>query len=240
MRRNKMCDLFGMSCNEKDRATRSLPIFAQYSRIDQDGWGIVYYEGDRAVLRRKPTIASESREFLNTIEQAKSNIIISHLRLATKGEVCERNCHPFVQHANGRDWAFAHNGGVHGIEDHPRSEGETDSEDVFNFILDKMGGYISEGQIHGLYPGIIKAVSSLFDNYGRDIHLNFLMTDGDILYAFHHYDSKPIYFLRRAKEYGGALLASTRKLTQEPWKTIPKNRLMLISRGDVLILSDPI
>ena len=67
------------------------------------------------------------------------------------------------------------------------------------------------------------------------------MSDGSMYYAFAHYLGKPMYFLRREKEYGGAMLVSTQKLTEdEDWKTIPTDRLMVINRGEIVTLSDPI
>jgi len=66
------------------------------------------------------------------------------------------------------------------------------------------------------------------------------MSDGSILYAFNHYPGTPLYFLRREKDYGGAFLISTQKLTSENWKKLPSDRLLLVNRGEILVLSDPV
>ena len=84
----------------------------------------------------------------------------------------------------------------------------------------------------------MNSIKKVFRNYGRDISFNFLLSDSINLYAFHHYEDKPIYFLRREKDYGGAILLSTRKLSQEIWQEIPKDRLLVISRGEILVLSN--
>ena len=42
------------------------------------------------------------------------------------------------------------------------------------------------------------------------------------------------------KEYGGAMLLSTQRLTDENWQTIPTDRLMVINRGEIVTLSDPV
>lgn len=235
-----MCDLFGLSCNEKDRATRSLPVFANYSKINDDGWGIAYYKDNKPIIRRKPEKAKMSQQFFKMIEEAKSNIIIAHIRLATQGDICKENCHPFKQYFQNKDWVFAHNGHVAGITRHSRSEGETDSEQVFNFILDQIHEYQNQGQIRGVYPGLIKGIKKVFEVFSRNINLNFLLSDGSILYAFNHYTGKPIYFLKREKDYGGAFLISTHKLSNENWKILPSDRLLLITRGNILVLSGPI
>lgn len=235
-----MCDLFGLSCNKEDRATKSLPKFAEFSEINRHGWGIAHYKGDKAIVKRQPEKAKASKYFFEEINNTKSNVIISHIRYATKGEICERNCHPFKQDFHNKEWIFAHNGSVHGVENHQRSLGETDSEQVFNFLLDKISEYQSQGEIRGIYPGIVYGIKELFKSYGKNINLNFLMSDGNILYAFNHYYSKPIYLLKREKDYGGAILVSTQKLGNENWKKIPEDKLLLLEKGEIIVLSDDI
>jgi len=242
-----MCDLFGLSCNEEDRATWSLPKFAElFSRQNPQGWGIAYYNNNKAVVVRpqdgEPYIAADSPLFDNTIKKARSTNIISHVRHATHGYKCELNCHPFIHHRNGRDWTFAHNGQVFGkLKKHPAAEGGTDSENIFHQIMDYVDEYMRGDTIHGLYPALKKAVKRILDGYGKDkINLNFLMSDGNMHYAFSHYDDKPMYMLGRTKGYGGAILLSTQKVTDENWRDIGKDRLLAINCGEILIRSDEI
>ena len=49
-----------------------------------------------------------------------------------------------------------------------------------------------------------------------------------------------MFMLRRSKMYGGAVLVSTQKLTEEDWEPIPENRLLVIDGGEVQVLSSPI
>ncbi len=68
------------------------------------------------------------------------------MRAATVGRVSEANTHPFTHGA----WSFAHNGTIHDFE-HVRTRldiggfgpptGETDSESVFLWLLNKMSDY---------------------------------------------------------------------------------------------------
>jgi hypothetical protein len=69
-----MCDLFGMSCNSPDRATKSLPLFAEYSKEMYDGWGIAYYEGSEAKVIKNEDKAKKSDEFFPTVRRARSNV----------------------------------------------------------------------------------------------------------------------------------------------------------------------
>ena len=107
--------------------------------------------------------------------------------------------------------------------------------------MDYVDEYMRGDAIHGLYPALRKAVERILDDYGKDnINLNFLMSDGNMHYAFSHYDDKPMYMLGRTKGYGGAVLLSTQKVTDENWQKIGTDRLLAINRGEVLVHSDRI
>lgn len=237
-----MCELFGLSCNAEDRAIRSLSILArEYSPANPDGWGLAWYRDGRAILHKAPERALDSPAFAALIAKATSSIFIAHMRLATKGSLCERNCHPFTREALSRSWVFAHNGTVEGIARHPDSSGDTDSEQVFNLLLDAIADYRDEGRIHGTFSGVKNGIRTIFARYGRGISLNFLLSDGTILYAFSHHKDKPVYYLERTRKvYGGAFLVATAKLTDEPWETLPRDRLLMVCRGQVLELSERI
>tara|TARA_B100000945_G_C20424842_1_gene619894 strand:- start:3553 stop:4263 length:711 start_codon:yes stop_codon:yes gene_type:complete len=233
-----MCDLFGLSCNKEDRATRSLPIFSEYGGSNPHGWGIGWFEKNKAIVHRAPRRADLDEHFFETIDKASSKNLISHVRWATHGEKCECNCHPFKRNQNGRDWLFAHNGWVDGAENHPLAEGDTDSESIFNEIIDNLIEYQNSDKIKGKYPAIKNAIKKIFQQYHGTINLNMFLSDGNMMYIFNHYSSKPIYMLRRSKIYGNAILISTRKLTNEYWEKIPSDRLLAINNGEIEVISD--
>jgi len=235
-----MCDIFGMSCNDADRATRSLPRFAEYAHRNADGWGIGWYENGAAHVERAPTQGDRDPRFFEAMEEARSEVLIAHLRYSTGAPSWECNCHPFIRNHRGRDWMMAHNGWVNDAEDHPEAMGTTDSEQIFNEIIDEVGEYQDSGTIRGIYPALKLAIENVFDRYGRGVRLNLLISDGRSLYAFHHYPGKPMFMLRRSKMYGGAVLVSTQKLTEEDWEPIPENRLLVIDGGEVQVLSSAI
>jgi glutamine amidotransferase len=233
-----MCDLFGMSCNSPDRATKSLPLFAEYSKEMYDGWGIAYYEGSEAKVIKNEDKAKKSDEFFPTVRRARSNVIISHLRKTTGSAVCKRNCHPFEHKYFDKEWVFAHNGYVGGIPVHPRARGDTDSESVFLYLMDEVVDYTCRAGIRGIYPGLKNAIKKLFDEFGTNINLNFMLSNGNLQFIFSHYHGKRIRMLRRQKNYGGAVLTSTRKLTDDNWEKIPKDSLLVLENGEILVISD--
>jgi len=235
-----MCDLFGMSCNASDRATRSLPLFREYGRFNRDGWGIGWFDGNAATVERFPNRADQNDRFAELIEEVRSHNVLAHVRWATHGYKCECNCHPFKHHYRGRDWLMAHNGVVNDAISHPMAEGDTDSEQIFFHIMDKVEEYQNREGIRGTYPALKLAIRQILRQYGPDINLNLLISDGNSLYVFHHHSDKPIYLIRRSKGYGGAAVVSTRELTGEDWEELEPDRLLVLDRGEVFVYSTPL
>jgi predicted glutamine amidotransferase len=114
-----MCELFGLSADIPERATKSLPVFAnRYAQWNPDGWGLAFYQDSEVKIIRRPFPASSDTTFFDRVREAKSKVIIAHLRFATQGEPCMENCHPFHQRCFGRDWIFAHNGTISSCTHH--------------------------------------------------------------------------------------------------------------------------
>lgn len=238
-----MCELFGMCCQEPDRALYSLSSFRELSDDNPDGWGLAFYKNGKAVIEKEAVKAKSSEKFQTILQSAASKIFIAHIRWATRGEVCTENCHPFKRTSFNRDWVFAHNGTVHNITQHQFSQGTTDSEQAFQKMIDNTEVYIHQSTFHGLYPAIKNSIKELFERYSRNITFNFLLSDGSVLYAFNHYPTKPLYMSTREKEYGGAIVISTKKLESRDyhdWYKIPKDKVILISDGRILVMSDRI
>jgi len=236
-----MCELFGMSCQKPDRALYSLSSFREFSDDNPDGWGLAFYQNGRAVVQKEAIKAKSSDKFTKLLQDAASKIFIAHIRLATRGEVCHQNCHPFRRTALNRDWVFAHNGTIDSITPHQLSSGTTDSEQAFHRIIDDIESYMDQSVFHGLYPAIKSSIKNLFERYSRDITFNFLLSDGSVLYAFNHYPKNPLYISYREKGYGGAVVISTKKLRSrdyQDWRKIPKDKVVLITDGRILVVSD--
>ncbi|MEM0302117.1 MAG: class II glutamine amidotransferase [Archaeoglobaceae archaeon] len=230
-----MCELFALSCNSKDRGTFSLPLFARYHTRYWHGWGIGYYEDGKAVVKKSTKDPNSSEIFRKAVENARSNVILAHLRLATRGEVCEKNCHPFRFGFLNRDWLFAHNGDLP-INYPSKVESNTDSAMAFSFMIDKIVEYLRRSRFRGIYPAVKLATKTLLESYNGT--LNYLLTDGNALFAFCNH--RNMFMLRREKDYGGAILISTQKLTDERWVPIPKNRIICLINGELFVVSKEI
>jgi len=285
-----MCDLLGISCNENDRASRSLKEFGEkFSDTNPDGWGIGFWKDGKADIihaSKNDLKAKKSKLFRETRKVASSKNFIAHVRTQSCGKRDEHNCHPFSFHDDegiiARDWIFAHNGTVREFDPHPRAKGGTDSESIFNEIMDYMKEYLRRGKIHGIYPALLKAIGKIFKKYGKRITLNLLMSDGNMYYAFSHYapdkickecsavnwdenercvqcnnntfkdhnhhwrENKPIFMKRRGKAYGNVILLSTGKFDtpgyadDRNWEKIPRDQLLVVNCGEIIVCSDPI
>lgn len=243
-----MCELFGMSSNEPDRATRSLPIFASKGSWCQDGWGIGYYNNNEAVVQKfkDSVIQSENAHpaFLQTIQKTQSSTILAHVRAATSNQRDDCDSHPFIIRKFERNWIFAHNGSIPKlVSDNYRSYvepySEIDSARAFSFIMDKVENYLDQPGIKGLYPAIKNAVEEIRREMGGG--MNFLLSDGSNLYVFNDSNhSNEIYYLQRRKSYGYAFLVTTISsgLSNEDWMILPQDRLLVLNRGEILVLSN--
>lgn len=231
-----MCELYGISFSTPGKALSGLHRLADHSGRNPHGWGIAFYQDGEAILKKLPERALLSKTYFHAAEEAESDVIISHIRHASRGETHERNCHPFVHHMDGKDWVFAHNGHVDGIYIHPRATGETDSESVFHMLLDSIKDRADA--VSGLEYG----VTSLFEEYefGREIRLNFLLSDGLNVYAFCHHPEKPMYYQNVYHKQGAQTMIATQVLNGTLWEKLPKDRLMVISHGQIESISGQI
>ena len=185
-----MCRLFGMLAAE--------PITAQFwllgapdSVLDQshrnpDGTGLAHYVGREPMLEKHPIAAHEDREFATEARQVHSHLIVAHIRHATRGEPRLENTQPFVHGS----LVFAHNGTIDGLDDLPTSLGlllgDTDSERYFTLLRCHLG------EASDTFTGIQKTVEWIKENCSYT-SLNFLLADGDSLYAVRFPDDEELY-----------------------------------------------
>jgi glutamine amidotransferase len=92
------------------------------------------------------------------------------------------------------------------------------------------------------YEGIVKCVDSLFNEYefGRDVRLNFLLSDGETMYAFNHHPEKTMYRADRPTAGGSSLVVATQILDDGYWEALPEDRVVVVRRGKLVALSEKI
>lgn len=192
-----MCELFAMSSSHPATVNLSLREFSRHGGLTADhvdGWGLAYVE-DRDVRVFRDIDAAADSPYLQFVSQRhfKSDIVISHIRRATLGDVALRNTHPFARELGGRVHLFAHNGDIPGIKDMAgngrrpfRPVGETDSEMAFCLLLHRLQPmWLGTHQIPSL-EGRLEVILD-FAKEIRDLGpANFIYTDGDVVVLHGH------------------------------------------------------
>jgi len=160
-----------------------------------DGWGLVCFHDDRPRILGLScnSIIDEMDMYLSASDDALrlgSSIIIAHIRKASQGiPVCIANTQPFVYDG----WVFCHNGTVRDIgklDTKLPVSGSSDSEKLFKYIVQLImeGFSLSEA---------LKRIHSVVVDYTA---LNFILSDGDMLYAYRDYrlngDHYTLFYLR--------------------------------------------
>ncbi len=248
-----MCELFGLSANKPVGVRFAWRGFVRRGREHRHGWGVVFYpDGKSALCIKEPEPSVESRMASFLKDVIRSKVVISHVRKASEGGITYSNTHPFVRELFGREWAFAHNGTLEPkLMPEPkfyRPVGETDSEKAFCVLMDRireLGRGADERDIARTIEETALELSQLGD-------FNFLMTDGETLYAFwsgyaslHYVVRAPPHRSRvslrdedfevdlsRLKEPDEVTtLVATRPLTNERWIQFPRKKLLVFKDG---------
>ncbi|MEM7225536.1 MAG: class II glutamine amidotransferase [Pseudomonadota bacterium] len=266
-----MCELFAMSSAVPATVTYSLEQFAKHGGLtagNKDGWGICYYEEEDIRLIKEPTPAASSPwvKFIAEQELA-SDCVVAHVRMASRGRTHLENTHPFERELAGRRHVFAHNGTLAEVhEKWPLRDqrfqpiGETDSEHAFCVLLERL---------HDLWYGATRPPAladrqEVIAQFAADMRplgqINFLYTDGDILWVHGHKrhhtidgvvsaEATPpgLHLLRQTREpvgeklecdglkvatgQPGIVLFASVPLNDEDWQPIPEGTLIAIRNG---------
>ena len=192
-----MCRLFGMLASEPVDA-RFWLLSASDSLLHQsyrnpDGTGLAHYVGRRPVVEKHPIAAHRDREFATEARRIRSHLFVAHVRHATQGEPRPENTQPFAHDS----FVFAHNGNIEGLEDLPVAmgpfDGAIDSERYSALLRHHIG------QAPNTLTGIWETLSRVIENCTYT-SLNFLLADGDFLYAFRFPGMEGLYVRRLEAE----------------------------------------
>ena len=166
----------------------------------KDGWGVAYFEDNDVFLLRESSPAAESG-LVKFMEKngPPSNLVISHIRLATQGEPALRNTQPFQRELAGRAHVFAHNGNMPEISDSFCLDscrftpvGDTDSEFAFCGLLDRLGRLWEQAKD---VPPSVESRLDVVAGYAAELRslgpVNFVYSDGDTLFVHAHRRIQP-------------------------------------------------
>ena len=197
-----MCQLLGMNSNTPTDICFSFEGFHNRGgRTDhhRDGWGVAFFEGRgcRTFLDVQASIESPVAELVRRYPIHSKNVI-AHIRKATQGVVKLENTHPFQRELWGRYWIFAHNGNLTDFTPSLHGAclpvGDTDSERAFCHLLESLRSRFPETP--PLRDELFEALRELTTAIGRHGEFNFLLSNGDCLFA--HCASRLSYITRQA------------------------------------------
>lgn len=262
-----MCELLAVAGSAPVDVRLSLSTLAGHGGLDghPDGWGGAFAGGNDTHVWRDPHAAAQN-PWIDCLAHhpIRSELVIAHIRRATRGAMTLANTQPFVRELWGRTHTFAHNGD---LDFHPRLDGttsrrfcpigETDSETAFCDFLDDVAR--TDGRTDAIQACFIDAVTRL----RRIGPANILYASGGRLWA--HADRRKqnsgaieppgLWLLERSCEadsdgldasalsvHGSArkvvLLASV-PLTNEPWRPLPRGTVLAIAGGTVVEMDVP-
>jgi len=193
-----MCELFAMSSRYPTSVGFSLETLARRGGHDgphKDGWGVAYFEEQDVFLLRESSPAAESG-LVRFMEKngPPSNLVISHIRLATQGDPALRNTQPFQRELGGRAHVFAHNGDLPGIREslelgagRYRPVGDTDSEFAFCYLLERLAELWAQNS--GQLPSVearLDVVAAFAASVRAIGPFNFVYSDGGVLFVHAH------------------------------------------------------
>ncbi|WP_299007769.1 class II glutamine amidotransferase [uncultured Shewanella sp.] len=257
-----MCELLAMSANVPTDIVFSFTGLAERGGVTGphvDGWGITFYEGKGSRSFKDACPSSES--YIATMIKSfpiKSELVISHIRQANRGGVALENTHPFMRELWGKYWTYAHNGQLSGYEDTLLSSrflpvGDTDSEQAFCWILDKVLEKFGAIKPSDMIP-VYRYIAKLADKIRQLGVFNMILSDGDFLM---NYCSNNLCYITRKAPFGKAKLIdtdvvvdfdkettpndivtviATRPLTHnEEWRILSPGQWTLFRKGEVVI-----
>ena len=259
-----MCELFAMSSLMPTGIGFSLNELARHGGAEgphRDGWGVAFYADRDVSLLREPSPASES-ELVRFIEQhgPPSDLVISHIRFASFGDVALRNTQPFMRELGGRRHVFAHNGDLPDMAVGEAGSfmpiGETDSERAFCRLLRLMAPIWQDAA--GGVPPLAERVD-VFTAFAAEAAgagtANVIYSDSDALFVHGHRRTLPdsdqvlrgLYVLSRScKEAvpdmsgSGVELTTARQaitlvasvpLTGEDWQPLVDGEVLVVRSG---------
>lgn len=218
-----MCVLMGVSLNKNEDLSLYWKNFLPLSAVHRDGWGISITSKQKPFLIKEGRAAykSDIARYLMNKGTIKGKCGMFHLRFASKGEVANRNAHPFIC----GEYAFGHNGTI-GVKDNgivlqkAKARGETDSEMAFLYLYEQLQAADPDDE-WDIIADVAKKIGFGF---------NFLLARQNVLYAYWSGYNE----LHAAKtKHGYIVSTSTIKAIASHWMSFREGQLVRFVNGKI-------
>ncbi|MCX6062850.1 MAG: class II glutamine amidotransferase [Caldiserica bacterium] len=232
-----MCRMFGIVATtpqsiapwltDVEPSLRSLAVADKSGEANSDGWGIGWYDRTHGVARliKEPGPANESPLYDRTARSVSARVALAHVRRSSGTPRLIANTHPFVS----GPWLFCHNGHCSGERLRERLqpkfrnslEGDNDSEIYFALLLQYLE--LVSDPIEALRGAVHEVVS-----VGEFSGLNFLLSRGRSMYAF-HYSTDPQRHSMYLQHQQGRELVASEPLGPGSWEWLPNRSLAVLT-----------
>ncbi len=221
------------------------PRELRYAKLNADGFGIGWYarDGKPATYRNILPIWNDTN--LNPLcRSLEQSLYVAMIRSATVGNpVSQANTQPFCD----QELLFTHNGYITNFHAGLRPviereltpviqadiQGNTDSEHLFALLRQML----SQDAELTIERGLLTLCSRLAHWLeGTEALLNFVLSDGERLYAVRHalnHDCPSLYYTTDDDSFpNGQLIASERLTEAEYWQPVPEHQLLILDRHE--------
>lgn len=229
-----MCELLAMSANVPTDIVFSFTGLVQRGGVTGphvDGWGITFYEG-KGSRTFKDAVQSSESHVAKLIQSypIKSEVVVSHIRQANRGEVSLENTHPFTRELWGRYWTYAHNGQLSDYQDkfvvsRYRPVGDTDSELAFCWILEQVVDKFGDTEPENMQE-VYCYIATLANQIRKLGVFNMILSDGQHLMS---YCSNNLCYITRRAPFGKAKLIDTDVVIDFDKETTPNDVVTVIA-----------
>jgi len=221
------------------------PEELRYARLNADGFGFAWIGTDDNPASYVNTLPIWSD--LNLPQLARnlvSDLWIGSVRSATEGsEVSHANTQPFCD----KELIFTHNGFIRGFQSTYRKQltdqlqtgiiatirGNTDSEYLFA-VLRQILADDNDLSVEAALITLARKMDTAVDDSAT--LLNFIVSEGQRLYALRHAVNEPcpsLYYTTDNESFpGGQIIASERLDQSEFWQPVPEHHLLIIDRDE--------
>lgn len=229
-----MCRLFAAlvdaRADHRDALLEAPRSLSSLSQEHPHGWGVaVWSEREGWTVEKAPVRALDCERF-RACATRSGNLVLAHVRQRTVGPQGVENTHPF---AHGR-WVFAHNGTIEALpwlraqtcaHRQQGCKGETDSELFFAYLQCALeGAGVLDAPASDRTDAALRAAVDRCLALERFGAINFLLTDGETLYA--HRWGRTMF----VSEGEGRALVASEALGDHAWREVPEGALLRCDR----------
>ena len=235
-----MCEIFCFNSNKPKQINNCLECFYNHSEEHPHGWGLANMQSDEFVIDKEPVKATCSQYLKNILSNPViGKNVFAHIRLATVGEIISPNCHPFTElDDNNRSWLLIHNGTIFDypkLEEYKdREKGDTDSERILLYIIDKVNEYEKNKGCLSTIKERFNLLKDIIVDLSKNNKVNLMIFDGDMTYI-HSNMRDSLYYLKNDE---GFLVASSSLTDDEGWKPVELNKLFGLIDGNIIFESE--